>query len=153
MHPEGFYSSMRDYLRVSATVTRKVGSSINVGEKFTLRVSGTNMASIPQIVFLNPRIAVTPTEYARPLDGGTVNMALTDTVLRPGESSSVDIKMQALSEIPDWWEDLFSRERVAGLTIYASLDQDRFFRVWNSSVVHHEIDPGWILTRSGDSER
>jgi hypothetical protein len=137
MHPESFYSSLRGYLRVSATVTHKAGTSINVGEKFTLRVSGTNMASIPQIVFLNPRVFVTRTQYARPVEDGTVNMALTDTVLRPGESSSVDITMLAVSEIPDWWEDLFSREKVAGLTIYASLDQDRFFRVWNSSVVHH----------------
>lgn len=144
-----FYDGLRGYLKVSATVTGKVGSAINVGERFTLTVSGANMSPYAQVVFTNPHIMVVGTQYARPIGGATVNMALADTVLHPGESSTVDIKMEAISEIPGFWEDLFSSEDIARVRIYADLDQNRLFRVWNRGVVYHEIDPGKAVVRSG----
>jgi hypothetical protein len=140
-----FYSSLRSYLRVSATVTSKVGHAINVGEKFTLRVFGSNIAPAsgsgqPHIIFLNSRVLVMATRYARPIGGDSVISALSETVLHPGQSSSVDIQMEALAEIPDL-SDFFQSEDVARINIYADLDTKQFFRMWNQGLFYQEIDP------------
>lgn len=144
----GFFQELSRYLKVSATVTGVVGSTINVGEDFTLTLSGANVSPIPQVVFRDARIVVSSTKYARPLEGTTVNIALADTLLRPGEASTVDIKMKAVSEIAGFWADLFNAEEIAYVRIYATLDPEHFFRVWNSATATHEIDPA-VGVRSG----
>ena len=139
---DDLYDSIRSYLRVTSRVVSKVGSLINVGEKFTLRFTGSNSCPVefiprwkqPDIIFDNPRVFVRGTLFAEPVGGETWHN-LPDQRLWPGESSSVDIEFEAKISFP-WFI-----ETVAKAWIRADLDQDRFFRVWNFTEVHVQIDP------------
>lgn len=143
MSADSLYDNIRSYLRLTTRVVSKVGNHINVGENFTLRFTGSNSAYAanlvgkPRIVFLNPRIFVQGTEFASPV-GGSTWRNLPDTTLFPGESSSVDIEFNAVSDL-GFWDDIFSSEHVAEAWILGDLDQNRFFQIWNKINVHEEI--------------
>ena len=144
MSADSLYDNIRSYLRLTSRVVSKVGNKINVGEKFTLRFTGSNSAYAanlvgkPRIVFDKPLIYVQGTDYAEPVKGSAW-YNLPDTELFPGESSSVDIEFKAKKEL-GWWADIFSEEHVARAWILADLDKDRFFKIWNYINIHEEIE-------------
>jgi len=144
MSADSLYDNIRSYLRLTSRVVSKVGNQINIGEKFTLRFTGSNSAYAanlvgkPRIVFNNPRIYVQGTAYAEPVNGSAWHN-LPDKTLFPGESSSVDIEFQAKKEL-GWWADFFSEEHVAKAWILGDLDQDRFFKIWNYIDVREELE-------------
>ena len=144
MSADSLYDNIRGYLRLTSRVVSKVGSKVNVGEKFTLRFTGSNSAYAanlvgkPRIVFDKPRIYVQGTAYADPVNGSAWHN-LPDTKLFPGESSSVDIEFTARKDL-GWWDDFWSSEHVADAWILGDLDQNRFFQIWNKIGVHVEIE-------------
>jgi hypothetical protein len=144
MSADSLYDNIRSYLRLTSRVVSKVGNQIHVGETFTLRFTGSNSAYAanlvgkPRIVFRNPRIFVQGTEFASPTSG-TAWHNLPDTLLFPGESSSVAIEFRADSDL-GWWDDIWSAEHVAKAWILGDLDQDRFFQIWNYIDVREEIE-------------
>lgn len=144
MSADSLYDNVRSYLRLTSRVVSKVGSQINVGEKFTLKFTGTNNAysadlvGKPRIVFDNPRIFVEGTSYARPVMGSAWHN-LPDTELFPGESSSVEIEFEAINDL-GWWDDIWNAEHVAKAWILGDLDQNRFFQIWNYKNIHEEIE-------------
>lgn len=144
MSADSLYDNIRSYLRLTSRVVSKVGNQINVGEKFTLKFSGSSEAysagkvGKPRIIFDNPRIYVQGTDYARPVDGPAWHN-LPDNKLYPGESSSVNIEFEAIKEL-DGWADFWSAEHVAKAWILADLDQNAFFQIWNYINVHEEIE-------------
>ncbi len=146
MSADSFYDNLRSYLRLSVRVISKVGSDINVGEKFTLRLTGANVAysagivQQPRIIFNNARICVEGTGYAKPTSGNGWHN-LPDNKLYPGEASHVDIEFEALADISSWWTDFWNKEHVAKAWILADLDQNKFFEIWNYMNVHKEIEP------------
>ena len=143
MSADSLYDNLRSYLRLAARVTKKVGSDINVGEKFTLKFTGSNSAysatkvGQPRIIFKNAKIYVEGTNYAEPT-GGSGWHNLPDSSLYPGESSSVSIEFKALRNLP-WIIDRFASEQVAKAWIKADLDQDKFFELWNYDDVNVEL--------------
>lgn len=144
MSADSLYDNVRSYLRLTSRVVSKVGNKINVGEKFTLRFTGSNSAYAanlvgkPRIVFDKPRIYVEGTNYAQPVNGSAWHN-LPDEELFPGESSSVDIEFEARREL-GWWDDIWSAEHVAKAWILGDLDQNRFFQMWNYIDVREEIE-------------
>lgn len=146
MSADSLYDDIRQYLRVGLRVTRKTGDDINVGERFTARITVTNTAYAankvgqPRIVFDNARVYVEASQYTR-LVGGNRWINLPDTELWPGESTSTNVEFEATGEIGGWLADLFSKEKIARVWVLADLDQDRFFEIWNYEEVSHEIEP------------
>lgn len=146
MSAESLYDNVRGYLRVQARVTEKAGGDINVDERFTLRVTGSNTAYAanlvgkPRIVFDRTRVYVQGTQYTDVV-GGNRWFNLPDQELWPGEASSVNVELVATSEIAGFLADLFSQERIANVWIRADLDQDRFFQIWNYQEFREEIEP------------
>jgi len=145
MSADSLYDSLRGYLKVTARVIKKQGNDINVKEKFSVRITGSNTAGSPNtvgyptIVFKNARLYVEGTSYAKVVSGNGWHN-LPDTLLFPGESSSVNLEFEALRDIPgisDW----FQTEKVARIWIKADLDQERFFELWNYMEFHTEIEP------------
>lgn len=143
MSADSLYDNIRSYLRLTTRVVSKVGSNINVGEKFTLRFTGSNSAYAanivqqPRIIFNNAKIYVQGTSYAKPV-GGSGWHNLPDKVLYPGESSSVDIEFEATADL-GFLADLFSSEHVAKAWIFGDLDQNQFFTIRNYLNIHQEI--------------
>ena len=146
MSAESLYDNVRGYLRVQARVTEKAGGDINVDERFTLRVTGSNTAYAanlvgkPRIVFDRTRVYVQGTRYTDVV-GGNRWFNLPDQELWPGEASSVNVELVATSEIAGFFADLFTQERIANVWIRADLDQDRFFQIWNYQEFREEIEP------------
>lgn len=144
MTADQLYDNIRSYLRLTARVIRQVGGDINEGEKFTVRFTASNQAysanlvSKPRIVFLDPYIHVQGTEYATPDKPGWSKFP--DAVLWPGEATHVDIGFKADKNMGGFF-DLFLVERIAKAHIWARLDQDRFFEIWNYLDVFEEITP------------
>lgn len=144
MSANSLYDNIRSYLKLTNRVVSKVGNHINVGEKFTIRFTGSNSAYAanlfhqPRIVFNKARIYVKGTSYAKPVKGSGWHN-LPDTSLYPGESSSVDIEFEALDDL-GWWADIWSSEHVAKAWIFADLDQNQFFTIRNYKDIHQEID-------------
>ena len=144
MSADSLYDNIRSYLRLTTRVVSKVGDHINVGENFTLRFTGSNSAYAanlvgkPRIVFDNTRIFIEGTDYARPVDGSMWHN-LPDGEIFPGESSFVDVEFEATNDL-GWWDDIWNSEHVAKAWILGDLDQDRFFKIWNYSNIHEEIE-------------
>lgn len=144
MSADSLYDNLRSYLRISHRLISKQGNDINVGEKFTLRITGSNaaygLASIgkPDIVFRNPRLYVEGTKYATPV-GGNGWHVLPDDLLFPGESASIDLEFTADDDL-SFFADIFGVERVARVFIRADLDQNRYFRMWGYRDLRQEID-------------
>jgi len=121
-----------------------------VGDKFTLRFTGSNAAyapsvSKPRIVFDNVRICVAGTDYAQPIKG-TAWYFLPETKLFPGESSSVDVEFEAKKDM-HWMADLENEEHVARAWIRGDLDQNKFFQIWNYFNIYEEIE-SWYVSGS-----
>ena len=146
MSAESLYDNVRGYLRVQARVIQKEGNDINVDERFTLRVTGSNTAYAanlvgkPRIVFDRTRVYVQGTRYTDVV-GGNRWFNLPDQELWPGEASSVNVELVATSEIAGFFADLVTQERIANVWIRADLDQDRFFQIWNYQEFREEIEP------------
>lgn len=145
MSADSLYDNLRSYLKVTARVVKKQGNDINVKEKFTVKITGSNTAGSPNtvgypaIVFKNAKLYVEGTSYAKVVSGNGWHN-LPDTLLFPGESSFISLEFEALSDIPgisDW----FQTEKVAKIWIKADLDQERFFSLWNYMEFHTEIEP------------
>ncbi len=140
------YRSFKNDLRLSYRLVAVTGSDINVGENFTMRFSVSNQGPDPSpvnnpvVIFNNARVIVEATAFATPLAGGSVNLAVPDTQLFPGESSFVDVPMRALRNIggiTDW----FSAENVARAWAFADIDQQQYFRIWQFTDVNQELEP------------
>ena len=148
MSADSLYDNIRGYLKLTTRVVSQVGSHIDVGENFTIRFTGSNFpyaANIveqPRIIFNNTRIYVQGTAYARPV-GGPGWHNLPDTVLYPGESSSVDLEFEAISDL-GWWDDIWNSEHVAGAWIFAELDQN-----CASSAIMRQHEPRLKLETAG----
>lgn len=147
MSATSLYDSLRSYLRMSARVVSKVGGDINVGEKFTVRFTGSNTAASPNVSISNPaiifnktKVYVYGTAYAAPV-AGNQSYDLPDASLFPGEASHVDVEFKALKDLSFWQGDWFREEHVAKAWITADLDQNRFFTLWNYMDFREEIDP------------
>ena len=142
---DSLYDDIRSYLRLTSRVISKVGDQVNISEKFTIRFTVSNTAypnyvEQPAIVFKNPYIYVEGTEYAEIIPEGPCTKKFPDTLLKPGESSSVDIEFKAKKDIAGW-VDIYLTERVARAWIHADLDQNRFFFIRNYIDVNVEIEP------------
>ncbi|MEQ6124043.1 hypothetical protein AAON49_07590 [Pseudotenacibaculum sp. MALMAid0570] len=143
MSAESLYDNIQSYLRLASRITSREGDNINVGERFTIRFTGsnsayaTNLVGKPNIIFNNTRVYVQGTEFARPV-GGNGWHNLSDTALRPGESSFIDVEFEAIDDL-DFWSDIFGVEHVAKAWILADLDQNEFFKIWDYKDVHEEI--------------
>ena len=144
MSADSLYDNLRSYLRLATRVVEQRGRLINVGEKFTVRFTGSNTAyasgtvRTPDIIFKGARVYIEGTSNARPV-GGNGWRNLPDGNLFPGESSFVDVEFEALAD--DWGIDAWDNEKIARAFISADLDQDRFFRVWNVRDIYEEISP------------
>ena len=51
----------------------------------------------------------------------------------------VDIEFEATNDL-GFWADIFGTEHVAKAWIFANLDQNRFFEIWNYANINEEID-------------
>lgn len=136
------------YLRGQTTIVRKVGSQINVGERFTLRLTATNVAPPgSRIFFTDASYDVVETEYADLLTPtrdhtGRIGAPFPDRrFLAPGISTWVDLEFEARRSFSDWWHDLWNAEPVARTAVSAFLDVQRFFAVAARAEASHEIDP------------
>jgi hypothetical protein len=110
--------------------------------RFTVSNQGPNPSPVnnPVVIFNNARVIVNATQFATPVAGGSVNLAVPDAQLFPGESSFVDIPMRALRNIggiTDW----FSAEHVADAWAFADADLPQYFRIWQFTGVTQEIQP------------
>ena len=139
------YRGFREHLRLSYRLAALEGRDINVGERFTMRFSVANQGpdpapvNNPVIVFNNARVLIEGTAFARPVAGGSVNLAVPDAQLFPGESSSIDVQMEALRNIggiADW----FSAEQVAKAWAFADVDLPQYFRIWQFTDVSQELE-------------
>ena len=143
MNAKAFYDSIRSYLQLTSQLVSQVGNQINVGEKFTLRFTGSNSCPAewigwwkePDIVFDCPRIMVRGTLFAEPVTGEKWHN-LPSQMLYPGESSYVDIEFEAKQSFQLPWIP----EMVAKAWIRADLNQDKFFRVWNFTEAYVQIE-------------
>lgn len=142
-------NTWRDFsnlLRISHSIIRKQGNDINVGEEFTMRVTITNIAQSsslhskrPDIRFRNLQVRISAGEHARPQAGNTVTLQLNDQLLTSGDSGSVDVTMLATGDL-GFFADIFGTEEIAQVTVFADLDQNAYFRIWNHSHRSQEID-------------
>jgi hypothetical protein len=134
MSAQSLYNSFTDHLEVSTRVSQQSGAEIQVGEEFTLRITVRNnapsaAATRPRIHFKDTRVAVVGTQFARPVDGNSVNLRLADTSLVPGEARSVDVRMRATQALFNSTIPGLFPEEVARITVSADVDQDAFFNV------------------------
>ncbi|MEV4243291.1 hypothetical protein AB0J63_07730 [Streptosporangium canum] len=140
------WKDLSRYLKITSNISEKVGGEINVGEKFVLEVTGSNIAptgdGLPVVVFNRPRIQVRGTKNATPATGDGWH-PMPATVLKPGESTSMRIEMNAIGEVKRGIFDSFTKELVASVVIRGDLDQDQFFQI-DSAVAElkEEIQPG-----------
>ncbi|MER5421221.1 hypothetical protein [Streptosporangium roseum] len=140
------WKDLSRYLKITSKITEKEGNEINVGEKFALEVTGSNIApegdGLPVIVFNRPRIRVQGTKNATPTTGDGWH-PMPATVLKPGESTSMRIEMNAIGEVSRGIFDNFTKEVVASVLIRGDLDQDQFFQI-DSAVAElkEEIESG-----------
>ena len=135
-----------DLLRISHSIVRQQGNDINVGEEFTMRVTITNVAQgsslhnkRPNIRFRDLQVRISAGNHARPQAGNTVTLPLDDQLLTPGDSGRVDVPMLATGDL-SFFSDIFGTEEIALVTIFADLDQNAYFRIWNHSHRSQEID-------------
>ncbi|MEU7985181.1 hypothetical protein AB0B56_09980 [Streptosporangium canum] len=140
------WKDLSGYLKITSKVIEKVGAEINVGERFALEVTGSNTApagdGLPVIVFNRPRIKVRGTENATPTTGNGWH-PMPATVLKPGESTSMKIEMNAIGEVSKGIFDNFTKEVVASVVIRGDLDQDQFFQIDSAAVeLKEEIEAG-----------
>ncbi|MDY6942154.1 MAG: hypothetical protein SVU69_03990 [Pseudomonadota bacterium] len=148
MDPVKLYQGLRQYLRVSYDLSEVEGSEIDVGEDFAVKFRLTNDApspigdSNPIVVFKNPRIVVSATDFATPLAEGEptapITVAFDKDNLRPGEFTFAEVKMRAIANMGGL-EDTFRHEQVAKAKIYADLDLELFFQMRYSKAVFEEI--------------
>lgn len=138
MSADSLYKSFQGYLDVRAYVLQSSiqGNEIQVGETFTLRVRVTNRAPAginnPDIRFLNTRVTIRRTDYARPVDGNVITVNLDDTTLtRGGDAGRVDVPMRAERAIFDGFGTIpgILPEHVATVTVRTDIDQNAFFRI------------------------
>ena len=138
------YRAFRSHLRLSYRLVALTGADINVGENFTMRFTVANQGPDPSpvanpvVVFNNARVIVEATPFATPIAGNSVNLAVPDVQLFPGESSFVDVPMRALRNIggiADW----FSAEHVADAWAFADVDLPQYFRIWQHTQVTQEL--------------
>lgn len=141
-------NELRGYLRGHTTIVRKVGSQINVGEQFTLRVTATNVAPADsRIYFTEVSYSVAETGYADLLTPHPDYVARVDVpfpdrrFLAPGISTSVDLEFRALRSFSDWLHDVWNAEPVAQVAVHGFLDIRRFFATGSIAAANHEIDP------------
>jgi hypothetical protein len=141
-------SELKGYLRGSTSIVRKVGSQINVGEQFTLRVTATNVApSASRVYFTEVSWSVEESEYADLLTPRQEQVAIVGrlfpdrTTLWPGVSTSVDLEFRALRNFGDSFHDLFNAEPIALVGVSGFLDVRRFFAFGSLVAASHEIDP------------
>lgn len=143
---EDLYRAFEGYLRLSFRLVALTGNDVNVGENFTMRFTVSNQGPDPSpvnnpvVVFDNVRVIVEGTEFATPVAGGQVNLAVPDAHLFPGESSSVDVVMRALRNMGGF-ADLFSAERVAQAWAVGDVNLTEYFRIWQTTGVTQEIQP------------
>ena len=142
-------NTWRDFsslLQISHSIIRQQGNDINVGEEFTMRVTITNIAQSsslhnrrPNIRFNEIQVRISAGDHARPQAGNTVTLPLNDQLLTPGDSGSVDVVMLATGDL-SFFPDIFGTEEIALVTVFANLDQNAYFRIWNHSHRNQEID-------------
>ncbi|MCM4171108.1 hypothetical protein DHD32_06430 [Arenibacter sp. TNZ] len=142
-------STWRDFsslLRISHSIIRKQGNDINVGEEFTMRVTITNIAESsslhsrrPNIRFSDLQVRISAGDHARPQAGNSVTLPLNDQLLTAGDSGTVDVVMLATGDL-SFFPDIFGTEEIAEVTVFANLDQNAYFRIWNHSHRSQEID-------------
>ncbi len=141
-------NELKAYLRGQTTIVRKVGSQINVGEQFTLRITATNIAPPDsRIYFTEASYSVAETEYADMLTPHPDYVAREDVpfpgrrFLAPGLSTSVDLEFRALRSFSDGLHDFWNAEPIAQVAVHGFLDVRRFFAIASRAAASHEIDP------------
>ena len=145
MDADSLYNNIKSYLRLTTRVVSKTGRDINVKEKFTIRFTVFNSAysgnadNKAKIIFLNPKIYVKETYFAKPVNGNS-NHAFPDAKLQPNESSSIDIEFVALRDFRyHGWVPGGYVEPVAQVWLKADLDQNKFFEIRDYSLVQQDI--------------
>src|SRR6185312_11129794 len=79
-------------LQVSSVITNKVGTQINVGEKFTAFFAVKNTDTT--FTFRNVKLKVSKTDFATPVDGAELSIDLADQ-LNPGSAAGVSVQLKA----------------------------------------------------------
>jgi hypothetical protein len=79
-------------LQVSNVITRKVGTQINVGERFTAFFTVKN--TDPTFSFKNVKLKVSKTEFATPVGGAELIVDLASQ-LDPGSAAGIDVQFTA----------------------------------------------------------
>jgi hypothetical protein len=148
---EEFLNQLSQYLYLTKEVTEKTGSNINVGEKFKAKFTLTNTAPAAitvldrKIRFKDPYITVVRTPYARPYYEGyddlySIGSEFPETELNPGESTSEEFELIAISDIIGI-ADFFRQEEIATAYVEAHLDADEYFKVMRTFNIRTEIYP------------
>lgn len=149
-HLFGLHAEILSCLRVSARAIPPRGEqTINVNEEFKVKITGSNIApeainpEDPVIMFHNPIIWVTGTEYAElknPTYGNRYTARLPDNYLYPGESSYIEVDFIARQAIEFAGESPIL-EHIADVSITAQMNPNMYF-VFNKSIrVNTNIAP------------
>lgn len=150
MFAQQLYDDFRNYLKVTTSIppSSYPGDFLEVPEKFKLRVMVQNTAPTgnqhPMITFRNVRVTVIATQYASPIDANNndsklpvMTVPLGDPVLTRQDSGFVEIDMQATGAMP-WYQP--APERITIVTVQADVDQNDFFKIYESVDVYHNIN-------------
>lgn len=141
------WRSLSEYIEIYMDVPDFEGEAINDGEEFTARFRVRNIApsprkTVPKIHFKNPKLVIKRAAYAYPMVNGKkatqVTVALSDTLLKPGERSFVSQTMKADGAFYD--DDIKLGEPVAKAAVWAQLDIETFFVIQKHQTKRAVID-------------
>ena len=116
-------------LQITHGITGKVGTQINVGEKFTSSFVVKNTDTT--VAFKNVKLKVSKTEFATPVGGAQLNFNLA-TQLNPGNAAGVSVQFTATQTLDEFIPAsesptgkpivLFASEPFAELEVLADVD-------------------------------
>lgn len=113
-------------LQISNVITSKVGTQINVGEKFTAFFTVKNTDTT--FSFKNVKLKISRTEFATPVGGAELIVDLASQ-LNPGSAAGVDVQFTATKTDDEVVPDprgrpiiVFNTEPFASLEVAADLD-------------------------------
>lgn len=142
------WSEAASQLKISTMVTDIPGKKLNVGEKFKLTVRVNNVFKFsqyyghPKVQFIDLHLKVFGSEYTsliRP-NQSDHHERFFDGPLKHSNPWSNTFEMRADREITNAFFDIFVKEQVAHIYLYASLDVANFFRFTYIRKPEHEIE-------------
>ena len=149
---EEFFNEMSQYLYLRKEISEKVGSSINVGERFKIKFTLINIA--PQVVtvydrnirFKKPYLQIVKTDFANPYhpeEGDVYSLGhnFPVTMLEPGQSTSLEMEFTATDTIRGVGGFFPSNAEIATAFVNAHLDTEEYFKIMRSFEFKTSIRP------------